>query len=578
MLIQNFGNHLPQTKTHNPQSCNMNPTIYLVTTGCNTCNCLLCDSLMFITAGQGQKKKKAPPPPPGAAVTKDGQQERHSSLSLSSTYQDITDSLNKTTSLERHLSGKGSAVASGQSPDKSSTLPGKIKMSQHDYSAVATTVQRSVDTPEMETQSPEVMCLDGDEKMASVSDVPKETSPTILETHQDELINATKNHGSDVDMSKSKDECFQQLPVHPVETPPELPVEFASRSKSPETIDASTPQGKLVASESGIGTDFSSWKDTWDMGEVNPSFKCKVKQSSSFSTEMFPLTSSSSSDLRTLSSIHRRSSDSRLKDHFPELHSSDKKVLFKADYHKDTTRHSKHNSIPGQEVHSTVTDGASRKLPCYNSKQYLCTMIHHTKLNRNFYDIGKTPAPSTCNKISACSSLNSKQKFANPDPQSHHTLVRSSSNIAAQQNSNFVVTSPEKHTHGDGNYNYSSPKNVICPSKLDRTGPHPVSEQVNCPSVIQRGQFVYSKNCNITNPDSVSTSCKLGNSMNSSPSVSKWECGVNTGERQLTPEMRISLLAPPPADFIVSRSESSQSWKKFLQKLDKILESRAEIV
>jgi hypothetical protein len=539
---------------------------------------LLCDNKMFMTAGQGQKKKKAPPPPPGAGVTKDGQQERHSpSLSLSSTSQDITESLNKTTSLQRHLSGKSSAVASGQSPDKSSTLPGKMKMSKCDYRPVETTVQKSAVTPRIETQSLEEMCLDGDEKIsevacASVPDIHKEASPIHSETHQDELNNATKSQSSDRDISKTRDECFQQLPVPPVETTPEPPVELASRSKSPQTVDTSTPQGKLVAGELEIGTDFSSWKDTWNMGEVT-AFKCKPKHSSSLCNETSPLTPRSSLDLSTVSSIHRRSSDCKVKHYCPELLNSNRKILSDVHDHKNITPHSKHNSITGHDIHSAVTDGAPRKLPYYNSKQYSCSMIHHAKLNRNLNDIGNLPTLSSHNKITACTSLNSKQKFVNPDSRNFQTLVRRCS-----QNSDFVVTSPEKHTHGAGNHNYSSPENVICASKLDRTGPHPVPEQVNCSSVIQQGQFMHNKNFDITNPDKDSTFCKPGNSIYSLPSVSKWECDVNTAERQVTPETRVSLLVPPPADFMVNRSESSQSWKKFLQELDKILQNRVEIV
>ena len=32
MLLQNVGNHLPHTEIHNPENCNMNPTICLATT------------------------------------------------------------------------------------------------------------------------------------------------------------------------------------------------------------------------------------------------------------------------------------------------------------------------------------------------------------------------------------------------------------------------------------------------------------------------------------------------------------------------------------------------------------------
>lgn len=508
-----------------------------------------------MTAGQGQKKKRAPPPPPGVGVTKDDQQQRRlSSLSLSSTDQDTTESFNKTTSLERHLSGKNPAVASDQSPDKSLTLPGKMKVS---HRPVETTVQTSADTLDTETQSPEEMCLDRDEK----------------------IINATKNQSSDKDISKTQDECFQQSPVPPVETAPEPPVELASRSKCPQTVDTSTPQGKLVAGELEIGTDYSSRKDTWNMGVVTPTFEWKAKHSSSFSGETFPPTPRSSLQLRTLSSVHGRSSDCRIKDYCPEVHTSNRKVLSDVHDHKKITPHLKNNSITGREIQSAVTDGsASRKLPYCNSKQYLCSMIHHATLNRNLYDNGNKPTLSSCTKITACSSLNSKQKFVNPDSKNFQTLVRRSSNISAQENCNSTVTSLEKHKHGAGNHNYSSPENIICASKLHKTGPHPVLEQVNCSSVVQQGQCTQNNNCDITNPEKVSTLCKLGSSMYNLPTVSKWECDVNTGDRQVTPEMKVSLLVPPPADFMVSRSESSQSWKKFLQELDKILENRVEIV
>jgi len=525
---------------------------------------------MFMTAGQGQKKKRAPPLPPGVGVTKDDQQQRRSSSqSLSSTDQDTTESFNKTTSLERHFSGKNSVVASSQSPDKSSTLPGKKKM-PHNSRPVKTTVQTSADTPEKISEV----------QRTSVPDVPKETSPIHSETHEDECINATKNQSSDRDITKTQDKCFQQSPVPPVETAPEPSVELASRSKCPQTVDTSTPQGKLMAAgELEIGTDYSSWKDTWNTGVVTPTFECKAKYSSSFSSETFPPTPRSSLQLRTFSSVHRRSSDCRIKDHCPELHTSNRKVLSDVHYHKKIKPHSKHNSITGQEIRSAVTDGgASRKLAYCNPKQYLCSMIHHDKLNRNLYDTGNKTTLSSCNKITACSSLNSKQKFVNPDSKNFETLVRRSSNISAQENSNCMVKSLEQHKHGAANHNYSRPENIICASKLHKTGPHPLLEQVNCSSVVQQEQCMQNNNCDITNPEKVSTLCKLGSSMYSSPTVSKWECDVNTGDRQVTPEMRVSLLVPPPADFVVSRSESSQSWKKFLQELDKILENRVEIV
>ena len=45
-----------------------------------------------------------------------------------------------------------------------------------------------------------------------------------------------------------------------------------------------------------------------------------------------------------------------------------------------------------------------------------------------------------------------------------------------------------------------------------------------------------------------------------------------------SPCKRVSLLAPPPVDFLVTRRESSESWNKFLLDLNNILESRAEFV
>jgi hypothetical protein len=334
-----------------------------------------------------------------------------------------------------------------------------------------------------------------------------------------------------------------------------------------------------VAGELEIGTDFSSWKDTLNIAVVIPTSACKPKHSSSFSSETFVMTPRSSLQLSTLSSVHRRSGDFRINDYCHELHTSNRKVLTEVHDHKKITAHSKHNSITGQDMYSAVTDGgASRQLSYYNSKQYLGSTIHHAKFNRNVYDTGNKPTLSSCNEIIASSSLNSDQKFVNPDSQNFQTLVKRSSNISAQQNSNSMVTSPDKHEHGAGNHNYLSPENVICASKLDRTGPHPVLEPVSCSSLIQQGQFMQNKNCDITNPDKVSTLCKLGSNMYSSPTISKWRCHVNTGDRQVTPEMKVSLLVPPPADFMVSRSESSQSWKKFLQELDKILEKRVEVV
>ncbi|XP_021920760.1 uncharacterized protein LOC110830321 isoform X6 [Zootermopsis nevadensis] len=186
------------------------------------------------STGQGQKKKKAPPPPPGTGGTKDRQQQKHpSSLSLSSNDQDVADPHNKTTSLERHLSGKSSVVGSAQSSDKCSSLPGKMKMSQHDYRPAEPPTQKSENAAETEAMSPEERRLDSDQ-------IPEVEEDTAI-TRQDERNTAARSQISG-DSSDIQDESFQTLPLPPVESAPPPHVELASRSKSHQVVDPSTPE------------------------------------------------------------------------------------------------------------------------------------------------------------------------------------------------------------------------------------------------------------------------------------------------------------------------------------------------
>ncbi|PNF22028.1 hypothetical protein B7P43_G17527 [Cryptotermes secundus] len=207
------------------------------------------NSSLASSTGQGLKKKKAPPPPPGAGGTKDHQQQKHlSSLSLSSTDQDNSEPHKKTTSLERHLSGKNSAAGSVQSPDKYSTLPGKMKMSEHDYRPVESPVKKPKIIPETKIQSPEEGCLDGDQKIPEVEedvyvlDISKETPLFHSQMHQGEHDIATTNQSSDRHIVEKQDKCFEQLPMPPVETTPETPVELASKSNSPQVVNTGTPE------------------------------------------------------------------------------------------------------------------------------------------------------------------------------------------------------------------------------------------------------------------------------------------------------------------------------------------------
>jgi hypothetical protein len=527
--------------------------------------------MMFVTAGQGQKKKKAPPPPPGTGGTKDQQQKHLSSLSLSSTDQDITDP-HKTTSLERHLSGKSSVVASAQSPDKSSTLPGKLKMSQHNYRPVEPPVQKSENTPETETLSPEETCLDSDqilevEEDTTVANIPKETCPIRSQTHQDKHnIAATSQISRDV--SEIQDERLQSLPPHPIETVRETPIELASRSKSPQVVDTSTPEGKLVASKVEMSTDLSSWEGRWKLEAASSPYTYKEKRSSSFCSESPPFTSRYSLHSRLLNPVHRRSSETRSSKLQTTHQNSNIKTLSDVYDHK--------NKI-GQDINN-----ACSKLPDYNSKPKLHSTIPLEKLNRsNLYDVGKLVQPS-CTQIRYRSSLNSNQKLVNSDSQKLKTLVRSSSVITAQRNSDFVVASPEKYVHGfeADIHNHSPSENVICTAKLDKITSKLTSEHIKYSSVVPQEQFIPNRNwSDITDPsDKHSTSQNAGNSPYNSSAVSKRKYDGRRLEGQLSPEKTVSLLVPPPPDFLVSHGESSQSWNRFLEDLDRILENRAEFV
>jgi hypothetical protein len=535
----------------------------------------------FVNAGQGQKKKKAPPPPPGAGGTKDYQQQKHlSSSSLSSTNHTITEPHNKTTSLERHLSNKSSEVGSGQQLDKCSTLPGKMKMSEGDYRPVDPPVHKSNNTPETKTLSPEENCLEKDQKIpeledASVAYVSKETSVIHSQMHEDEHNIAAISQSSGGDIPEIQDECYQHLPVPPVETAPETHVELSARSKSPQVVDTSTPEGKLVAGKLEMGPDLSSWEGSCDLQGVAPCFRCKGKHSSTFTSEASPLTSKCSLGLRIHSLVPN---DCKINAYTLEPQVSHQKLKMKIifdDYdHKNIISHSKCTSKMSQDINSALPSSASSKCASYNSEQELCNMTTSHPLP---YVGNKAVLPS-CNKITDPSFFNLNQELVNSDSENFRTLVRSSS-TTVQQNSDFVFISPEKNSYGVDIHNHSSPKNVICSGKLDNIRSH-MSEQETCSSMIALDQFIHDRNWNnITNPsDKLTMFHTVGNGTHSSSPGSKCKYDGKGVEEQLSPENRVSLLDPPPADFLVSRGESRQSWNKFLQDLDRILENRAEFV
>jgi hypothetical protein len=250
--------------------------------------------------------------------------------------------------------------------------------------------------------------------------------------------------------------------------------------------------------------------------------------------------------------------------------------------HKSTTPKFKRNGKTVQVINSALTSDASTKITDFSSEQELCNlMIPNAKINKNHpqYDVSDKPHHIWCNKDRDHSSSNSKQKFMNSDSQSYQTLITSCSSMTTRQNSGFKVTASQKNTHGADIH--STSKNVICSRKLDDMRSHLMSEETECSSVIPQEQFIQNRNWNdITDTpgDKISTFWKLGSSTHNSPAVSKQECDGSTAEGQLNPRMKVSLLVPPPVDFLISHGESSQSWNKFLHDLDKILEKRAEYV
>lgn len=502
---------------------------------------------MFVTAGQGQKKKKAPPPPPGTGGTKDRQQQKHpSSLSLSSNDQDVADPHNKTTSLERHLSGKSSVVGSAQSSDKCSSLPGKMKMSQHDYRPAEPPTQKSENAAETEARSPEERRLDSDQ-------IPEVEEDTAI-TRQDERNTAARSQISG-DSSDIQDESFQSLPLPPVESAPPPHVELASRSKSHQVVDPSTPEGKLKASNVELSNDVSSLEGRRNL-EGAPSSPCRYKEkcSGSFCSESPAFTSRYSLRPSGRNPARRRSS---------ETHSSKLQTIHQNSNMKILSDVYNHQIKIGHGM-------ACSKLPDHNSEQELRNLIPRDELIQ----------PS-CNQISYRSSLNSDQKLVNSDSHKLKPLVGSSSVVTAQRNSDFVAASPEKYTCGfeADVCNHSASENVICPPKLDKVTSGLTSEQIKCSSAISQERFIpngISTDIKDTS-DKHSTSQNVCNTPYNSPTASKQKYDGRRVERQMSPN-RVSLLVPPPEDFPVSRGESIQSWNKFLQDLDRILENRAEFV
>jgi hypothetical protein len=473
------------------------------------------------------KKKKAPPPPPGVGGTKDHQQQ--SSLSLSSTDHDISEPHKKTTSLERHLSGKSSAVGSGHSPDKCSTLPGKMKMSEHDYRPVESSAKQSKITPETKTQSPEERCLDGDQKIPEVEedtcvpDISKDIPLFLSQMYQDKHDIVTASQSSNRDVAEKQNECLEQLQVPTVETTPETPVEFVSKSKSSQVVDAGTPEGKTAIGKLEMDTCLPSPRGMWNLEEVSP-VRCKGTVFSSFCDEASPLTSKCSADLRISSPFYGRYNDYWVKPCSSKLQTSETQT---SDDVYDPTINSKCTGKTVQLINSAPSGDVSTKTTNCISEHELCNLMAPTaKINMNHlqYDISNKPNNTFSNKVMAYSSSNSRLKVLKCDPQKYQTITRSS-RMTTQQTSECKVTACQKNKQGDDIHNYSDPKNVIHSAEL-----------------------------NTQNYDE------------------------STAEGQPNPGIRVSLLVPPPSDFLISRGESSQSWNKFLQDLDKILENRAKFV
>jgi hypothetical protein len=523
--------------------------------------------------GQGLKKKKAPPPPPGAGGPK---------LSLSSTDQDISEPHKKTTSLERHLSGKNSAVGSSHSPDKCSTLPGKMKMSEHDYKPVESAGKKSKITPETKTQSPEEGRLDGDQKIPEVEedtcvpDISKEVPLVHSQTYQDAHDIATADQSSNKNVAEKQNECFEQLQVPTVETPPETPVELVSKSRSPQVVDAGTPEGKTATGKLEMDTCLPSLKGMWNLEEVPP-VRCKGTVFSSFSDDTSPLTSKCSADLGIPSRFCRRYSDYGVKP------CSSKRQASETETSCDVYG-SRHIGKTVQAVNRALSSAVSTTATNCISENGLCNMMTpDAKINTNDLecDISNKPNHTCCNVVKTYSSSNSKQKAVKSDSQNYQTLITRSSSMTTQQSSGFKVTASQKIKHGVDIHNCSAAKNVIRSAKLDDVRSHLMSGRAECPSVIPQEKFIHKINWNdITDTpgDNISTFWKCGSSTHNSPAVSTQEYDGSTVERQPNPRIRVSLLVPPPADFLISRGESSQSWNKFLQDLDKILENRAKFV
>jgi hypothetical protein len=537
--------------------------------------------------GQGLKKKKAPPPPPGAGGTKEHKQQ--SSLSLSSTDQDISEPHKKTTSLERHLSGKNSTGGSDHSPDKCSTLPGKMKMSEHDYRPVESAGKKSKITPETKMQSPEEGCLDGDQKIPEleedtcVPDISKQTSLFHSQTYQDTHDIATPDQSSDKNVAEKQNECFEQLQVPTVETTPETPVELVSKSRSPQVVDADTPEGKTATGKLEMDTCLPFLRGMWNLEEVPPG-RCKGTIFNSFSDKTSPMTSKHSADLRIPSPFCRRYSDYGVKLCSSKQRASETETSYDVYDHKNTNLNSKRNGKTVQVLNSALSSAVSTATTNCISENELCNLINpNAKININDLqcDISNKPNHKCCKIVKTCSSSNSKQKVVKPDSQNYQTVITRSSSMTTQQSSGFKVTASQKTTHGVNIHNCSAPKNVISSAKLDDMRSHLMSGRTECSSVIPQEKFIHKINWNdITDipDDRSSTFWKSGSSIHNSPAVSTQECDGSTTERQPNPRIRVSLLVPPPADFLISRGESSQSWNKFLQDLNKILENRAKFV
>jgi hypothetical protein len=324
-----------------------------------------------------------------------------------------------------------------------------------------------------------------------------------------------------------------------------------------------------------MDTSLPSLRGLWNLEETSP-VRCKGTIFSSFPDETSPLTSKHSVDLSTLGAFCGRYSDYGVKPCTSKLQTSESETSYDVYDRKNTTPNFKCDDETVQVMNSALTSDASTKITDFSSEQELYNlMIPDAKINRNHlqYNVTNKPHHTWCSKVRDHSSSNSRQKFVNSDSQNYQTLITRCSSMTTQQNSGFKVTASEKKN--------STSNNVICSAKLDDMRTHLMSEETECSSVIPQEQFIQHRNWNdITDTpgDKISTFWKLGSSTHDSPAVSKQESDGSTAGGQLNPRMRVSLLVPPPADFLISHGESSQSWNKFLQDLDKILESRAEFV